>query len=240
MPSVGDSIATHLAAWSFAGPVADSFDEHVSRSVPGYFDGHKLVTYLSDFFLASKSPLIVDIGCSTGSLLEKIHARHSNRSDVNYLGIDPVEDMVRVASARDFCSLKNVSFIVNDVLNVDLERECSLIISYYTLQFIHPSVRQNTVDWIYNNLSWGGGLLLFEKIRMPDARFQDYMTQSYNDFKLAQGYTPEEILTKSASLKGVLEPFSESGNLDLLKRAGFIDIAPIFQNIVFKGWLAIK
>ena len=145
-----------------------------------------------------------------------------------------------VASSRDINAYENVDFIVDDVLNVILERNASLVVSYYTLQFIHPSVRQDTVDWIYNNLSWGGGFLLFEKIRMPDARFQDYMTQSYNDFKLAQGYNHEQILTKSASLKGVLEPFSESGNIDLLKRAGFIDIAPIFQNIVFKGWLAIK
>lgn len=240
MSSVGDNISTQLAAWSFSGPVADSFDEHVSRSVPGYFDGHNLVTYLSDFFLAGKSPLVVDVGCSTGSLLEKIHSRHSNRHDVSYLGIDPVEEMITVASSRDINANENVDFIVDDVLNVILERNASLVVSYYTLQFIHPSVRQDTVDWIYNNLSWGGGFLLFEKIRMPDARFQDYMTQSYNDFKLAQGYNHEQILTKSASLKGVLEPFSESGNIDLLKRAGFIDIAPIFQNIVFKGWLAIK
>lgn len=240
MSSVGDNIASQLASWSFAGPVADSFDQHVSRSVPGYFDGHNLITYLSDFFLACKSPLIVDIGCSTGSLLEKIYNRHSLRSDINYLGIDPVEEMINVASARDFSSLENVDFVIDNVLNIDLQREASLVVSYYTLQFIHPSIRQETVNWIFNTLSWGGGLLLFEKIRMPDARFQDYMTQSYNDFKLSQGYTHEEILTKSASLKGVLEPFSESGNLDLLKRAGFKDIAPVFQNIVFKGWLAIK
>lgn len=240
MSSVGDNIASQLASWSFKGPVADSFDQHVSRSVPGYFDGHNLITYLSDFFLASESPLIIDIGCSTGSLLEKIYTRHISRSDINYLGIDPVEEMIKVASARDFHLLENVDFIIDDVLNVRTPRNASLIISYYTLQFIHPSVRQNAVSWIYNTLEWGGGLLLFEKIRMPDARFQDYMTQSYNDFKLSQGYTHEEILTKSASLKGVLEPFSESGNLDLLKRAGFKDIAPVFQNIVFKGWLAIK
>lgn len=240
MSSVGDNITTNLSSWSFDGSVADSFDEHVSKSVPGYFDGHNLVTYLSDFFLSSSSPLVVDIGCSTGSLLEKIYIRHKNRLDVSYLGIDPVENMINVASSRDFNSLENVNFIVDSVLNVALESQASLIISYYTLQFIHPSIRQDAVDWIYKNLSWGGGLLLFEKIRMPDARFQDYMTQSYNDYKLSQGYSHEEILTKSASLKGVLEPFSESANIDLLKRAGFIDIAPVFQNIVFKGWLAIK
>ena len=35
-----------------------------------------------------------------------------------------------------------------------------------------------------------------------------------------QGYSPDEIISKSRSLKGVMEPFSTQGNLDLLKTVG--------------------
>jgi len=41
-------------------------------------------------------------------------------------------------------------------------------------------------------------------------------------------------------LKGVLEPFSTSGNIGLLERAGFRDIVPVFQYLCFQGLLAIK
>lgn len=83
-------------------------------------------------------------------------------------------------------------------------------------------------------------LSYLKKVRACDARFQDIMTALYTDYKLEQGYTEEEILSKTRSLKGVLEPFSTQGNLDLLKRAGFVDITTIFKYVSFEGFLAIK
>ena len=81
---------------------------------------------------------------------------------------------------------------------------------------------------------------MFEKIRGPDARFQDLMSALYTDFKLSQGYNPEEIVGKARSLKGVLEPFSTQGNLDLLHRAGFVDCEVMFKYNCFEGFLCIK
>ena len=85
----------------------------------------------------------------------------------------------------------------------------------------------------------GGGFFLFEKVRSPDARFQDYATQTYHEFKLNNGYSMSEIVNKSRSLKGILEPFTLEANQDFMKRAGFKDI-DYFQSICFTGWLAIK
>jgi tRNA (cmo5U34)-methyltransferase len=93
---------------------------------------------------------------------------------------------------------------------------------------------------VFESLNWGGAFILFEKVRGNDARFQDIMTSMYNEYKIAQGYSSEEILSKSRSLKGVLEPFSTQGNLDLLRRAGFVDITTIFKYVCFEGFLAIK
>ena len=112
--------------------------------------------------------------------------------------------------------------------------------SYYAIQFVRPSVRQELIDKIYRSLQWGGAFLLFEKVRGADARFQDILTGLYTDFKLAQGYSAEEIVGKSRSLKGVLEPFSTQGNLDLLRRAGFVDIMTVMKYVCFEGFLAIK
>ena len=108
------------------------------------------------------------------------------------------------------------------------------------MQFIHTSIRQEFINKIYSSLEWGGAFFVFEKIRSPDARFQDYMTQVYNDFKIRNGYKIDEIYKKAESIRGVLEPFSEKGNIDLFKRAGFKDFTTIFHNICFRGWLLIK
>lgn len=86
----------------------------------------------------------------------------------------------------------------------------------------------------------GGAFFLIEKVRGSDARFQDILNQVYIEYKLSKGYSSTEIINKGRSLKGILEPFSTKGNVDLLKRAGFKDIITIFKYACFEGFLAIK
>ncbi len=57
---------------------------------------------------------------------------------------------------------------------------------------------------------------------------------------MEQGYDANEIIQKSKSLKGVLEPFSSKANFEMLKRAGFKDTMSIFKFVCFEGFLAIK
>tara|TARA_Y100000589_G_scaffold90387_1_gene84975 strand:+ start:1995 stop:2729 length:735 start_codon:yes stop_codon:yes gene_type:complete len=237
---VGDYINSKRASWTFKGNVASSFEKHVSKSVPGYEEGHQIISSLSDFFLTKEYSQIIDIGCSTGSLIEKLSLRHKNKK-FKFLGIDPVPEMCYEARKKSFTNSKNnIEFVNNDFLTYEVIDKVSIYISYYTMQFIHTSVRQDFINKVYKTLEWGGAFFLFEKIRAPDARFQDYMMQVYNDFKLSNGYSIEEIYKKTESIRGVLEPFSEQGNIDLFQRAGFKDFATIYHNICFRGWLLIK
>lgn len=236
MVMVGDAISASNAAWSFSEQVADKFDDHVSKSVPLYFEGQILVTELADFFL-TKDSLCYEFGCSTGSLTLRLAERNDGRR-VRFVGLDVEDDMLD--KAREKCaSYDFVEFINQDIVSVDLE-PCDLVVSYYTIQFIHPSVRQDIFNKIYVSLKWGGALIMFEKVRAPDARFQDICTAVYTDFKLRQGYSEAEIVGKARSLKGVLEPFSTEGNMDLMRRAGFKDIMTVFKHVPFEGFLAIK
>jgi tRNA (cmo5U34)-methyltransferase len=232
----GDKINTANANWSFAGEVPKNFDNHVDKSVPMYREGHDLVCRLSDFFLSENSKSY-EIGSSTGELTKKI-AEHNNHKEITLIGVDPIQEMIEVANKK--CKdVSNISFICDDILNVKLEKS-DLIISYYTIQFIKPRIRQLVFDKIYESLNWGGAFILFEKVRACDARFQDIMTALYTDYKLEQVYTEEEIVSKTRSIKGVLEPFSTQGNIDLLKRSGFVDITTVFKYVSFEGFLAIK
>lgn len=233
---VGDSIETQNANWSFSGDVYKNFDEHVERSVPLYKEGHGLICGLTDFFVKQGS-VIYEIGSSTGTLFKRMRSR-INKQDVRFIGIEPIEEMVS-AARKKHAGDSAVSFIVDDVLNVDLE-PTDLIVSYYSIQFIPPKFRQQIIDKIYSSLNWGGAFILFEKVRAADARFQDITSELYIDFKLHNGFTSDEIFSKARSLKGVLEPFSTRGNLDLLTRAGFQDCMSVMKYVNFEGFLAIK
>ena len=49
MAEVGDDISKKRGGWSFDDQVANAFDEHVAKSVPGYSEGHDIVAGLADF-----------------------------------------------------------------------------------------------------------------------------------------------------------------------------------------------
>lgn len=233
---VGDAIVADNARWQFGGQVPERFDAHIARSVPGYEDGHALIGAISDFFLHDGS-LAYDLGCATGAVLRTLAQRHADRS-VRLIGIE--REPAMAAEARRRCAaLPAVQIVEADLLEIELE-PCSLIVAHYTLQFVRPTVRQQVFDRLYEALEWGGALVLFEKVRAPDARFQDLMSTLHTDYKLEQGFQEAEILAKSRSLKGVLEPFSTQGNLDLMARAGFVDVMSIWKHVCFEGFLAIK
>ena len=155
-----------------------------------------------------------------------------------FYGIDEIKDMCKIAIKNNQKS-KNVKIFNKKIEDIKFKKS-SLITSFYTMQFIHPSKRQSIFNKIYKNLNWSGAFILFEKVRAPDARFQDITMQIYNDYKIQQGFTSEEIISKSMSLKGVMDPFSSAANFGMLKRAGFKDIMRIMKFLNFEGFLAIK
>jgi tRNA (cmo5U34)-methyltransferase len=230
----GDGIKAENARWKFHGEMVEQFERHIARSVPFYAEGHDLVVKLSDYFVKSDS-LVYELGSSTGKLSHLMAQHHENKA--SFIGVEIEEDMVKKAQKSYYHD--RLSFLCEDINQMEFQK-ADLIVAYYTIQFIHPSQRQALIDKIYEALNWGGAFIMYEKVRANDARFQDICMGLYTEYKLDQGYTPEEIVSKAKSLKGVLEPFSTQGNIDMLKRAGFLDILSIQKYVNFEGFLAIK
>jgi tRNA (cmo5U34)-methyltransferase len=232
----GDKIKILKGKFSFSGSMTKNFDQHVSKSVPLYSIGHYLICKLSSFFLQNKS-FAYDLGCSTGELSRKI-ANYNKHVDFKIISVDEQKSMIAQCKKK----LKNNKKIILKKINLrNLKfKKSDFIISYYTMQFIKPKFRQEIFNNIYNSLNWGGGFVLFEKTRGPDARFQDILNQVYAEYKKDIGYNEKQIYEKSLSIRGYLEPFTSSANIAFLKRAGFKDIMSIQKYGPFEGFLAIK
>jgi tRNA (cmo5U34)-methyltransferase len=235
MALLGDEIIAKNADWKFNGTMVENFEKHVEKSVPLYQEGHELVEKLSDYFVKNDS-ICYELGSSTGKLSYKL-AKHHEFREAKFIGVEIEEDMV--LKANQLYQNPNLSFICEDMTVLNLEK-ADLIVSYYTIQFIHPKLRQQLINKIYESLNWGGAFIMYEKVRANDARFQDIISNLYMEYKLEQGYEAEEIIAKAKSLKGVLEPFSTEGNIDMLKRAGFVDILSVQKYMNFEGFLVIK
>ena len=157
----GDNIHAKVSSWKFSGETSSSFDKHIEKSVPGYLFGQTLVTTYSDYFINLTPKIIYDLGCSTGSLLAKIESRHSEK-EIKYYGLDIIPEMIDSARKRKYINPNRFNFECKDITNIDF-KQSSIIISYYTLQFILPSVRQDLVNKIYESLAWGGAFFVFGK-----------------------------------------------------------------------------
>mgnify|MGYP000863892288 FL=1 len=223
--------------WNFGGNVAPNFVDHIIKSVPFYQSGHEIIKKSSDYFLKNNS-VCYDLGSSTSELLISL-SQYTNKK-IKFVGLDNEVKMVEYSKKLiKKKKIKDIQIKKTDILKYQLKKS-DLVISYYTMQFIDPKFRQIFLNKIYKSLNWGGGFFLFEKIRGDDARFQDILTNLYHDFKEDNGFSIKDIDSKAKSLRGVLEPFSDRGNIGLLKRAGFSDIQTIFQYLNFKGYLCIK
>ena len=233
---VGDDIIVEGTRWSFSGTASTHFDAHVNKSVPLYAEGHGLITSAVEFFLRPGGR-VVDVGCSTGTLLRQMSDRVDD-PNAKFVGVDIERDMVRVARAR--CADRpNIEITLGDALSVDYA-DSDAIVMYYILQFLPPASRVTVLRRVFEGLREGGALFLFEKTLAPDARLQDIVGQLYMDYKLDRGFTIDEIFGKARSLRGVMEPQSSEDNHRLLQTVGFPSVMTIQRYLGFEGILAVK
>lgn len=234
--SVGNNITAANAGWTFGGQTPNHFADHVRRSIPMYAEGHKLACELSDYFVQDGTACY-ELGSSVGELIAKVATRHAAHQNVRWVGIDSVEAMT--LKAREEHGHLGIEFVTSDILRFAFER-ANLFLSYYTIQFTPLAVRAQLIRKLYDSLLPGGGLIMFEKVRGSDPVAQDLLSSLYVDFKIEQGFHPAEIIAKSKSLKGILNPQTSEENVRALRDAGFSSVFTVMRYLSFVGYLAIK
>jgi len=235
--NVGDGIKKARSQWSFADGVAKSFPSHVKRSIPLYDEGHQLICGLSEFF-CSKNSLCYDLGTSTGTLLAKLAKHHHDRKDIRWVGLDVEPEMIEQAKSIH-AGNQNMEFQVANLLEFDFQPS-NYCVLYYTLHFLSVSERAQLLKKIYKALEPGGALVIFEKVLADNSRFQDYQTKLYEDFKLSNDFSIEEIHQKTRSLNAVLQPLSRNENISMFEKSGFSSVNTVCKYLGFEGFLAVK
>ncbi len=232
--SAGDGLIVSRGAWQFDDAVPGVFDTHISKSIPGYLEGHDRIVERIRCRMRN-SGRCYDLGCSTGTLTAKM-AACSDPERMCIIGIDQVAGMIARAGSR--CqAFPNVSFELADLVTHDF-LPSSVIVSYYTLHFTPVAARMDIIRRIFRALQPDGLFLLFEKIRFADPRLDREMTEKYHRFKKSRGFSSAEIRSKAQALEGVLEPHTESENLAMLDEAGFGEVSIIFSELCWQGYLA--
>ncbi len=224
--------------FEFSERVVRVFPDMIERSVPGYRQLLELTPLMvRDCVL--ENTRVYDLGCSLGAAT--LAARRAIQAPgVSIIAVDQSPQMV--ARCRQIIAEDNsfvpVDVIEGDACAVPIER-ASLVIMYFTLQFIAPELRADLMRRIATGLVPGGVLLLAEKLAF-DAPAQAWLDRHHHAFKRAQGYSDLEIARKRQALENVLIADSRQTHHQRLLDAGFDQVIDWFQCLNFCCFAAVK
>ncbi|MBN2718878.1 MAG: carboxy-S-adenosyl-L-methionine synthase CmoA [Deltaproteobacteria bacterium] len=228
-----------IADFAFDRNVADVFDDMLHRSIPGY-DAviHQVGAFAARYVQPNTN--IYDLGCSLGA------ATFAVRNSVDAAGcviipVDLSEDMIGRFERRlqRHKGVLTVQPRCMDISELPIEN-ASLVVMNFTLQFIDTGLKDRIVQNIFNGLRPLGALILSEKIVFEDAAMQQFIEQSYFDFKRYNGYNDLEISQKRDALENVLKLETTQAHVERLKRVGFSTVACWYQNLNFASFIAVK
>lgn len=233
-----DSLAP-ARPFEFSESVVRVFPDMIERSVPGY----RLLLELTPLMVARAAQpdsRIYDLGCSLGAAT--LAARRAVQADgVEIIAADTSPSMV--ARCREIIAADNsrvpVEVIEADACELPIEN-ASVVLMYFTLQFIAPEKRDALLAKIAAGLRPGGVLLLAEKLAFEPDDNQRWLDTHHHDFKRAQGYTDLEIARKRQALENVLIAETRENHHDRLRKAGFSLVIDWHQCFNFAGFAAIK
>jgi tRNA (cmo5U34)-methyltransferase len=215
----------------------EGFDSHIDMSIRGYSALLDDVVSLSRYFVEG-STNVVDIGCSTGKLTQRIHDHNKLVLDVQYVGVEIAEGFSADLEDRKK-SLPNASFLhPMDIRDYSFEN-CSLVTSLFTLQFMPYSCRKEILQRIYDGLNTGSAFIFGEKVDTTHSRIENMMRTVYYEFK-NKSFDYEDIMKKELTLQNMLKPNSWKEIEDMLNEVGFKAIQSFWQNHLFMGAIAIK
>lgn len=237
MNKIDGKVDMGLSNFKFNKDMANIFDSHVRKSVPMYEEFHKIISSMSNWFVREGTN-IYDLGCSTGEFINNLYNIHKSKN-IKIIGVDSSEDMVEKATNR-FSNIDKIEIYNRDLTRDSFINNSTFVASILTLQFVDQFKRQEIINNIYNGLNKGGAFILVEKVMCDTSLLNDIYSGIYNDFKDNQGFTSEEIINKSQSIRGVMQPLTLEDNMSMLRNANFSKIETFFRWCNFIGIVAVK
>ncbi|MBT5856136.1 carboxy-S-adenosyl-L-methionine synthase CmoA [bacterium] len=223
-------------SFKFNEEVTEVFDDMIDRSTPFYHPLQDTLVQLATY-MAQPNTAIIDLGCSTGTTLEKLIPIAKSKN-CSLIGVDYSESMLTAAQSK----LNNDTVqLINHDLNTPIKLpKSSLVILNLTLQFVLPKHRDTLIQSVYSALAPEGCLAVIEKTKSANPVFNQHFINIHHDTKRSNGYSDLEIAQKRDAIEDVLIPYQAAETINMLTLNGFQDVTSFFQWFNFSGFLAIK
>jgi len=201
----------------------EDFDKHISLSIPNYdMLSAQIITY-ADYFL-EWGYNVYDLGCSTGRHLKLM----AKKDGIDYIGYDSSN---LIPKDTEYCK-----FIKADLHDIKLGPS-SLVLSIFTLQFLHEKTREKILDEVMKSLKPGGALIVAEKTFSCDSKIQSIMDSAHREYK-SQHFKPAEIFKKEIELRDNMRPKRYHDLVRELSEIGTVQ--EIWRSFNFVAFIVLK
>ena len=219
---------------SFSDPKAlTNYAENAIRRVPGLSDVHRM----SALLMAESTPpdgRVLVVGAGGGMELKFFAQSHPNwQLD----GIDPSAEMLSLARTAlgPFASRVRLH---HGFVEAAPEGPFDSASSLLTLHFTTESERYRTLSEIHSRLKPGGVFVAMHYSIPQNHIAQDLWLSRCAEFAISSGVGPEQAMTAAAAIGKQLPILTPEQDEELMRRAGFSDIATFYVALAFRGWVA--
>ena len=179
--------------------IGEKFNTHVKEQLPFYEMVTNAVTMIVRNYLPENG-LVYDIGASTGNITKNIKDFAISRN-AKVESIERSEEMSRTWNGYGVIHTANA--IEFEYQNFDV------CICFLVLMFLSIEERKKLLLNLKSKLKQGGIIIIVDKLLVDGGYFGTVMRRLTLDWKLKNGATAEQIISKELSLSGVQRPMTE-------------------------------
>jgi tRNA (cmo5U34)-methyltransferase len=209
--------------WTFRdGTVAAEFDNHVREQLPWYDLVTRAVAHIGRHYIP-EGGVVLDIGASTGNIGRALADTLASRKARLY-AVEQSPDMVAKYNAPgevQCCSATDAALV-----------PCDLCVCFLVVMFLPIVERGAFLKRLYDLISYGGALVVVDKIQAPSGYVGTVMRRLPMEWKMQNGASAEDIIKKELSLAGYQRPIDPA----------ILPGSPVsfFQMGEFAGWIIAK
>lgn len=209
------------------------FDSHISNSIPGYDNLLNQTIILANHWLNDDALKVLDIGGSTGKLLNAIQQTSGINTPDKFINIDPTV-------FNDQIDNNLITFINQDANEylTTLNEKIQIAFSLFTLQFTSSDIRQSIINCLSNIISNDGAFFIAEKFYMDDSEYQELYSVVLRQLK-RDTFSDPDILDKDYKLLKHLKLKKECEFITQMNDLGF-KCAKYWQSLHFNAFICTR
>jgi len=206
------------------------FDAHILNSIPGYGTLLDEIVLLSHHWINEGFFPVIDIGGSTGKLLDAIQKSTGITTADKFFSVDPTTFDTKVNNDL----ITHIKMPAQDYLN-SVKLPVELFFSIFTLQFLDSDARDKILQHVSDNMSKDGAFIIAEKFYMEDSEYQEVFSVILRDLK-RKSFSDQDILDKDVKLLKHLKLKTEK---EFLQEMHSYRLKPtkFFQSLHFNGYI---